>query len=138
MEADGETHSQHQEEPRESYGRVKDKSKLEGSNIPQEDPQSQLTWNHGGSRAWATNQGAYRSWTSNTFVANLRLSLHVVLLTSGTGLSWSLFPAIGSLYPLLRLPGWASVEEDVPSLARTRCPRVEWSRGLPFSDRKGK
>lgn len=68
-----------------------------------------------------------------SFVANVRLGLHVGLLTSGAGLSQSLFPAIGSPYPLLGLAGWASVGEDVPRAAGTGCTRVGCSpSGAPL------
>ena len=41
------------------------------------------------------------------------------------GLSQSHFPALDPLL-LPRLPAWASVGEDVPNSAETRCSRVGW------------
>jgi hypothetical protein len=64
METDAETHSKHQAELRETCEeRGIELSKLEGSQTPQEEPQSQLTWVQVAYRTWATNYGACRSWT---------------------------------------------------------------------------
>ena len=58
------------------------------------------------------------------FVADVQLGLHVGLLTIGLeahSLACQWIPL-----PLTRLPGWPSVEEDVPSLAVNRCSRIGW------------
>ena len=71
-------------------------SNTELSRILQEDLQSQLTWTHKGSL-----DAPY------TFVAYVQLGLHVGPLTSGVGMSQSLFTVIGSPSPTWTV--WASV-----------------------------
>lgn len=67
---------------------------------------------------------------------NLQVSLHMGPLTSGVGGVLVSVSCHWILFLLHGLPGWASVKEDVSSLARTRCPRTGWnSRGLLFSEK---
>jgi hypothetical protein len=62
-------------------------------------------------------------------------SLHISPLTSGVG---AVLVNVPLNPPLQGLPGWASVEKVTSSCAWTRCLRVVWySRGLPFSEKKG-
>ena len=49
----------------------------------------------------------------------MQFGVHVGPLTSRTEVSWSQFPAIGCFFPLLALPDWASMGEDVLSSAAT-------------------
>jgi hypothetical protein len=88
-------------------------SKEEGSRTPWENPQHQLTWGHGAHRAWATNQGAYRSWTWTLHIC----SKWAAWSSCGSPNKWSgsclcSFPL--DPFPLPGLPRWASVGEDVP------------------------
>jgi hypothetical protein len=58
-------------------------------------------------------------------------------LTSGEGAVSVCVPCHGT-FPLLELPGWASVGGDVPCPAGNRCPRIGHPRELSFSEDKGK
>jgi hypothetical protein len=102
--------------------------KLEGSRTPQEDTQSQLTWDHGGSQSlghqpWSMQEldldplhicnkcAAWCSCGSPNKQSRDYLDLCSLPLDS---------------LPLPGLHGWASVGENGPSPAGSRCPRVGW------------
>jgi hypothetical protein len=96
-----------------------------GSSTPQGDPQSQLAWNHGGSQSLDHQPGSMQELdlTSYTFLASVKLGLHVGLLRSGEGVVSDSVSCCWIPLPLSGLPGWTSVGEDVPSPAR--CTRLE-------------
>ena len=103
---------------------------LEGSRTPQEDLQSQLTWDHGVSQSIQELDldpihiySKYLAWCSCGSPNK----------QNGGCLGLCSLPL--DPLPLAGLPGWTSVGEDVPSLAGTRFLRVWW---YPYSKEKGR
>jgi hypothetical protein len=105
--------------------------KPEVSRTPQEDLLSQLT---------IGTTGAHRDGHQPESTQELDLgSLHICSKCAAWssrgfpnkqtgGCLGSLLPAIGSPSPYMGFLVWASVREDVPNLARTRCHSVGWNK----------
>ena len=108
----------------------------EGSRIPQEDLQSQLTSAHRGSER-RNHKLKSRQWFH---LDPLQLGLHVGPVKIEVCCLWLCFLSWDHL-PLTGLSDWASVGEDVLSHTVTRCPRVEYYQRCSFpllwGDRKG-
>lgn len=104
-----------------------------GSRTPHEDPQNQLTWDHGGSRSLGQQSGRVQELDLEPLqiVADVRLSLHVGALTSEAGAVSVCVPCHWIPFPLPQLHDWASVGEHVPSPAGSSCPRVGGNQGGP-------
>ena len=97
-------------------------SNLEWSRTPQEDPQIQLTWDHGYSQSLDHQPGSMQEHPVH--ICSKCLSMDPLRSRVWTLSDSATCPQI--TFPLPGLPGWASGGENVPSLAGSRNPGVGW------------
>ena len=125
METGAETHRQTNiGGAQESCGRGEGLRELEGSREPQEDPQSQLSWAHGGSQR--LNHQPKRMHGLDLSPLYI-CSRYAAWSSCGSPNNWSrgclwLCCLPLDLLPLAELPGLAAVGEDAMSPDETRLP----------------
>ena len=108
----------------------------EGPRTPQEDIQSQLTWDHRNSQSLGHQPGSMQEldlYPQHICRKYPTWSL-CVSPKKWNGSCLCLYPLPLDSLPLLGLPGWASVGEDMPSLPGSRCPMVP-KGGFPYLGR---